>query len=1138
MSTTRATSALRAEERKQRAATAGRTSRNAELGWLLAGSLVIGIGLWLVYAAKMNRLNSSDHDGLAGQVLNLNELPRAAALIPFLQSVSGADDQEFIARRIYQYKSAGGVFDNDGAIARMRVDESEIARVRGLEQLPRQFAEVRRRRADREEARQQAESRLGRWRDQIWPPKERAVSAPLVTAAEFAAMKPHLVVRSRQAFRREFLVWAALFFIAFYALHAFWRVRKFSGDPVILPVLQVLCGLGLLLMVSLRDPVRDTLMFTDFSAGVAAGCAAMALFSVFDMERLLGRLSWVPLLGAVLLAAALGLFGSGPGLSDAKVNLLHFQPMEAIRILLVLFLAGYFARNWDALRQLRQKQGRLAGLAERVNIPRLDYLLPVLLGVAISIALFFWLSDLGPALVIGCLFLTLYSVARKRVALAAAGLAAIVLAFAVGYAIGYPHTVRERVDMWRAPWNNTVRGGDQVAESLWALATGGSTGTGLGLGEPGTLPAGHTDLVLAGLGEQVGFIGLTAIFLLYGVLVYRGFRAGLGASDAYGFFLAVGLTLIAAYELLLISGGLLGLIPLSGVVSPFLSYGRTSMVANFVLFAMVLSVSSRSVAGKAQEQNFGPPTRVLAGVLGGLFVIVLARAAWVQIVRGDEVLVKGTLATQADGVRRYQYNPRLQEAVRLIPQGTIVDRNGLPLATSDWNEVEKHRQDYQKLGVTVAAAPSGERRYYPLGPEFFYLLGDVRTRLKQGATNTAFAESESRVRLQGFDDVAETEEVADPETGVTTARVRRNYRALIPLLRHRWEPANPQVLALMNQHREVRMAVNAALQERASAILRDHLRKLGNDKGAVVILDPATGELLASVSYPWPSADQFESLRSSSEAPLPDHDLLDRARFGLYPPGSSFKIVTAVAALRKNPDLANEHFECIRLPDGRTGNYVGKRMIRDDERDTQPHGSVDMQKGITVSCNAYFAQLGAERVGAKELFETAAQFGISVAAPNTPEKLQQSLPQASYGQGQVVASPFQMARVAAAIANGGESLQGNWILDESNERLHAPVRVLDADLAAKLGTFMRAVVTSGTGRVLSKSAIPIAGKTGTAELAKAPSDAWFIGYAPYGVKSGKQIAFAVLVENGQYGGTAAAPIAGDLVAAARQLGII
>jgi cell division protein FtsI/penicillin-binding protein 2 len=274
----------------------------------------------------------------------------------------------------------------------------------------------------------------------------------------------------------------------------------------------------------------------------------------------------------------------------------------------------------------------------------------------------------------------------------------------------------------------------------------------------------------------------------------------------------------------------------------------------------------------------------------------------------------------------------------------------------------------------------------------------------------------------------------------------------------------------------------------------------------------------------------------------PDNDedaSLDRARYGLYPPGSTFKVVTAMAALRKDPQLAHRTYECIRLPDGRVGNYLkgSKRPIRDDVRDATPHGTEDMEHAIVVSCNAYFAQFGTYDVGAPALFETAKLLGIAAASPNTAAELKKSLPQSSYGQGEVAASPFQMARVAATIANGGAMPQGRWITDETNSRTAVPEAVLSPDTAQTLARFMREAVTAGTGRAAAAASIPIAGKTGTAELADAPSHAWFIGFAPYG-SAGHKIAFSVLIENGVYGGTAAAPAAPEIVDAAAKLGLI
>ena len=254
---------------------------------------------------------------------------------------------------------------------------------------------------------------------------------------------------------------------------------------------------------------------------------------------------------------------------------------------------------------------------------------------------------------------------------------------------------------------------------------------------------------------------------------------------------------------------------------------------------------------------------------------------------------------------------------------------------------------------------------------------------------------------------------------------------------------------------------------------------------------------------------------------------LDRPRFGLYPPGSVFKLITASAAMEAQPDAEKETFVCKRLPDGRVGNVVQgrNRPVRDDVLDTAPHGSVDMARGIAISCNAYFAQLGTYVVGAEKLLRVADFFGIRVASPNTPAKLKDALPQASYGQGQVVASPMQMARVAAAIANGGKTQTVGLIAGVTTQGQ----QVFRPEHARLLAAAMRAAVTGGTGKALKDLPIPVAGKTGTAELSAKPSHAWFAGFAPYDSSARKRIAFAVIVENGRYGGRVAAPLAGEII---------
>ncbi len=959
----------------------------------------------------------------------------------------------------------------------------------------------------------------------------------LLSGEQFRELKPTFVVRRPAQFRRAFWLWVTLFFAAFLAVHVWWSLRRFEGDPLLLPAVLALSGIGLILMISLRDPLRDNLLFVEFAQGAVLGAILLAGLSALDYQKLLGKLTFVPLLASFALSVLLILFGHGPGTSDAKVNLLGFQPVEIIRLLLILFLAGFFASRWDVLRHARETRPSLARLTRRFDIPPVEYTAPVVVSVALSLVFFFLQRDMGPALVFASLFLVLYAVARGSVLVPAVGLGLVAAGFGFGYLIGVPHTVASRMAMWLSPWNNVVHGGDQLAHSLWAFATGGLTGMGIGRGDPGLVPAAHTDLILSALGEEWGFLGVAAVLALYAFLVYRSLRIATRSRSDYEFFLGTGLAAATALQVLLISAGALGVMPLSGVVTPFLSYGRTSMLANFAMIAMVAAISSR--AGKPVAERLPPlraGTRTLAAVFAVCGAVVLAKAAYVQVLRSATVMGQGTLVVQADGARRYQYNPRFQDVMREIPKGSIYDRNGLPLATSNWDELEKHRAEYKQLGIDIDRACSRtDTRHYPLGGLLFDMLGDLRTRMRWGASNTSFVERDSARRLRGYDDRPELVQVKDPRSGRMDTVIRYDYRELVPLLRHRRDPQNPAVRRILDRPRDVKMSVDARLEVKLGEILRNQLRQAGKDKGAAVVMDAATGDLLAAVSLPVPPD------RPEAAAPAPDaaNPFLDRARYGLYPPGSTFKVVTAMAALRKDAGLVHRTYECIRLPDGRVGNYIkgSSRPIRDDIQDTSPHGTVDMARGITVSCNAYFAQLGTYDVGAQALFDTAKLLGITVAAPDTAAQLHKSLPQSAYGQGQVVASPFQMARVAATVAAGGMMPQGRWITDENNVRTNEPAPVLPPEAAQTLARFMRAVVTSGTGRRAAASDVAVAGKTGTAELADAPSHAWFIGFAPYG-GTGRKLAVSVLVENGIYGGTAAAPAAAEIMSAAAKLGLM
>ena len=229
------------------------------------------------------------------------------------------------------------------------------------------------------------------------------IAFPLLTPAQFNQLKPLLVVRQPNEFRSRFWIHVILYLAGFYVLHWVWKIKRLGGDPFLLPLIHLLTALGLIAMLSLRDPLRDTLSLAPFAQGVMLGCAFMLALSFLDYQSLFAKLSFVPLLLSFLLSVVLILLGAGPGASDAKVNLFGFQPVEIIKILLVFFLAGYFADRWELLRELKEKQYRLPFILRGISLPPLRYVLPVLIGTGLALIFFFFQRDLGPALIMSCL---------------------------------------------------------------------------------------------------------------------------------------------------------------------------------------------------------------------------------------------------------------------------------------------------------------------------------------------------------------------------------------------------------------------------------------------------------------------------------------------------------------------------------------------------------------------------------------------------------------------------------------------------------------------------------------------------------------------------------------------------------------
>jgi cell division protein FtsW (lipid II flippase) len=1085
---------------------------------LTAASCVAALAIAL---ATIGRLQvSSESDRAAAVTVNINAAQDASVLEPALGAVfANPADRRFAADHLF--KALGGedgarqALPNVGAISRLTVPAASIQQTKGLEVFAERVASL--------------QAAGGSVNGQA--------AIPLVTLADLAKLKPYLTVRTREEFQRQVWIFAALYLAGFHVVALLWSRRRIRGDRLLLATVHLLTGIGFAILLSRPDPLRDSLLFVRYAETIALGLALMAALSMIDVTAMgFASLSYLPLLAALSLSVVLILFGSGPGSSSAKVNLGPVQPIEGIRLLLALFLAGYFAQRWELLRELRGAAIRDVRLPAWINLPRGEYVLPVLVGVAAALLFFFFQKDLGPALFLCCVFLAVYAVARGRIGMAVIGLVLLGAGFYAGYLLRISATLAERIRMWQSPWENAVAGGNQITHALWAMATGGTLGTGLGLGDSRFLPAGHTDLVLAAIGEELGAAGLIAVAAMFALIAWRGFRIARLASSDYGFFLATVLTLFLILPALIMAAGVTGVTPLTGVVTPFLSYGGSAMLANFAALGLLAALH----ADRRPANDFAPfrvPLRCLSGVLGACAVVLIGIIVRVQVLNADELVVKPHLGVHADGGRRFEYNPRILDLVRQMPRGTIYDRRGLPLATDDPRVLAAAGPVYERLGVPLdVACADPDKRCYPLGGRAFHILGDARTARNWSATNTSYVERDADDRLRGFDDHATSVRTLD-RAGQSMYTVHRDYSELVPVLRHRYEPGNAAVAAFRSRPRDVHLTLDAELQLRVSAIVASYARR-AQGKAAAVVLDPDTGAVLASASYPWPEALEAPSaaIVESKARESDEGDVwLDRARYGAYPPGSTFKLVVAMAALRNG--AGGGRFTCSRLPEGRIGARVDgwSRPVRDDVRDTRPHGSIGLHEGLVHSCNAYFAQLAVD-LGPQPLLGIAGKLRIPLTADgNSVRGVRDALPQVGYGQAQVVTSPLRIASVVAAIADNGV-LRGPYV-DQAEATASRAESILDPAAARQLASYMRDVVTGGTGRSLRGHASPIAGKTGTAEVAGRPSHAWFTGLAPYGPAK-KRIAFAVVIEHAGYGGASAAPAAGEIVSAAAAAGLI
>ncbi len=385
-----------------------------------------------------------------------------------------------------------------------------------------------------------------------------------------------------------------------FSAHIIVRWRVPYADPLLLPIATLLTILGLVMIYRLdvaaaqraertgaTPPSPD--VYNQLTWYAVATVLFVLVLLILRDHRVLQRYTYTAgLLGIVLLILPL-VPGIGATVNGAtlwvRVGGLTFQPAELAKILLTIFFAGYLVVTRDSLALVRT---RFLG----IGLPRPRDLGPIIVAWALSLGVLIFERDLGTSLLFFGLFVSMLYIATQRRSwiILGAGLFAIGAVFAY---LAFGH-VRVRVQVWLDPFAFADTGGYQIVQSLYGLANGGVLGTGLGRGYPSLVPFANTDFVFSALGEELGLTGVVAIILLYAVFVQRGLRASVAVRDPFGQLLAAGLSITIALQVFVIIGGVTRLIPLTGLTTPFLSYGGSSLVANWIIVALLLIISHRA----------------------------------------------------------------------------------------------------------------------------------------------------------------------------------------------------------------------------------------------------------------------------------------------------------------------------------------------------------------------------------------------------------------------------------------------------------------------------------------------------------------------------------------------------------------
>ena len=829
-----------------------------------------------------------------------------------------------------------------------------------------------------------------------------------------------------------YLMQVGLFAIIFMFYHFFYK----KCSALLLNNMCMLLAVGMIVLtrLSFEKAYRQFMFMT-------IGAVAMLIIPLLLQKgSLFRRFSIVYFVVGVALLAYVVLAGSTTYGAKLTIDIagFSFQPSEFVKIIYVFFIAAMLYKDTSP---------------KRVLLTSCMAAVFVLLLVASK--------DLGGALLYFMAYLVIIYVASKKLLYFLAGIIGMGAAGVLGYTL-FSH-VQTRVAVWLDPTADIDNQGYQICQSLFGIGTGGWFGLGIGEGLPTKIPVVDKDFIFSAISEELGAVFAIGVILLCVTCFLVIVNVSIHMADTFYKYVAIGLAVLYATQVILTIGGAVKFIPSTGVTLPLVSYGGSSLISTLCMFGIIQGLYIRNVSFKTKKNKDDKEEkarRLETNVVQYLFVIIFFAliAYFVKFVAFD-----------SENFINNEYNNRIALFENDVIKGQILTSDGYVIAE------------------TVVDSDGNMTRSYPYAHIFSHVTG-YSQKIKTGLEN------------------------------------QLNF-SLLSTHGDFWENLLIDLSDRKKQGDDVVTTLSFDLQKKAYGALESF-------DGAVVVMEPSTGKVLAMVSKPGfdPNTinEDWEELQEGTA-------LFNRVSQGQYTPGSIFKIFSVLAYIESNPENYQDYsYTC-------TGEItVGDTTIHcaGNER----HGEVDLEESFAESCNTSFVNMMSDidatvfqNICDTALFNTELPIAFESSMSSFDLKESDVAPlkaQTVIGQGNTLVSPLHMAMLMGAICNDGVMMRPQFVdhvvscddvLISTTEPQEYGAIFTESQVEI-LKTYMQSTVDYGTASKLDSENYTAYGKTGTAQVSSDINDtnAWFVGYAE---ADGKEIAIAVVVEDSGYGSKYAVPIA-------------